>query len=62
MFKIYFSIFILISMLTGCASVPSFKNESVSTPSKKGVAITSMMAQGITPLKILMLFQMQRLK
>ena len=36
MFKIYFSIFILISMLTGCASVPSFKNESVSTPSKKG--------------------------
>ena len=26
----------LISMLTGCASVPSFKNESVSTPSKKG--------------------------
>lgn len=23
-------------MLTGCASVPSFKNESVSTPSKKG--------------------------
>lgn len=36
MFKIYFSIFILISILTGCASVPSFKNESVSTPSKKG--------------------------
>ena len=36
MFKIYFSIFILISMLTGCASVPSFKNESISTPSKKG--------------------------
>ena len=36
MFKIYFSILILISMLTGCASVPSFKNESVSTPSKKG--------------------------
>jgi rare lipoprotein A len=36
MFKIYFSIFMLISMLTGCASVPSFKNESVSTPSKKG--------------------------
>ena len=36
MFKIYFSIFILISMLTGCASVPSFKNESVTTPSKKG--------------------------
>lgn len=23
-------------MLTGCASVPSFKNESISTPSKKG--------------------------
>ena len=36
MFKIYFSIFMLISMLTGCASVPSFKNESVTTPSKKG--------------------------
>ena len=36
MFKIYFSILILISMLTGCASVPSLKNESVSTPSKKG--------------------------
>ena len=36
MFKIYFSIFILISMLTGCASVPSFKNEGVTTPSKKG--------------------------
>ena len=36
MFKIYFSIFMLISMLAGCASVPSFKNESVSTPSKKG--------------------------
>ena len=36
MFKICFFIFILISILTGCASVPSFKNESVSTPSKKG--------------------------
>jgi rare lipoprotein A len=36
MFKICFFIFILISMLTGCASAPSFKNESVTTPSKKG--------------------------
>ena len=36
MFKIFFFIFILISILTGCASVPSFKNESVTTPSKKG--------------------------
>jgi len=36
MFKICFFIFILISILTGCASVPSFKNESVTTPSKKG--------------------------
>ena len=36
MFKICFFIFILISILTGCASVPSFKNDSVTTPSKKG--------------------------
>ncbi len=36
MFRIYLSILILLSMLTGCASVPSFKNEGVTTPSKKG--------------------------
>ena len=36
MFRIYFLILILLSMLTGCASVPSFKNEGVTTPSKKG--------------------------
>ena len=36
MFRIYFLTLILLSMLTGCASVPSFKNEGVTTPSKKG--------------------------
>ena len=36
MFRIYFLALILLSMLTGCASVPSFKNEGVTTPSKKG--------------------------
>ena len=36
MFRIYLSILILLSMLTGCASVPSFKNEGVTAPSKKG--------------------------
>ena len=36
MFRIYLSILVLLSMLTGCASVPSFKNEGVTTPSKKG--------------------------
>jgi rare lipoprotein A len=36
MFRIYLSILILLSMLTGCASVPSFKNEGVTTPVKKG--------------------------
>jgi rare lipoprotein A len=36
MFRIYLSILILLSMLTGCASGPSFKNEGVSTPAKKG--------------------------
>ena len=36
MFRIYFLTLILLSMLTGCASVPSFKNEGVATPSKKG--------------------------
>lgn len=36
MFRIYLSILILLSILTGCASVPSFKNEGVTTPSKKG--------------------------
>jgi rare lipoprotein A len=36
MFRIYLSILMLLSMLTGCASVPSFKNEGVTTPSKKG--------------------------
>ena len=36
MFRIYFLTLILLSMLTGCASVPSFKNEGITTPSKKG--------------------------
>ena len=36
MFRIYLSILIFLSMLTGCASAPSFKNEGVTTPSKKG--------------------------
>jgi rare lipoprotein A len=36
MSRIYFLAFILLLMLTGCASVPSFKNEGVTTPSKKG--------------------------
>jgi rare lipoprotein A len=36
MFRIYLSILILLSILTGCASGPSFKNEGVSTPAKKG--------------------------
>ena len=36
MFRIYLSILIFLSMLTGCASGPSFKNEGVSTPEKKG--------------------------
>jgi rare lipoprotein A len=36
MFRIYFLALILLSILTGCASVPSFKNEGVTTPSKKG--------------------------
>ncbi|MEY3910366.1 MAG: Rare lipoprotein [Pseudomonadota bacterium] len=35
MFK-NFSVLILISILTGCASVPSFKKETVAMPSKKG--------------------------
>ena len=36
MFRIYFLALIFLSMLTGCASAPSFKNEGVTTPSKKG--------------------------
>ena len=36
MFRIYFLALILLSILTGCTSVPSFKNEGVTTPSKKG--------------------------
>jgi len=36
MFRIYFLALILFSILTGCASGPSFKNESITTPSKKG--------------------------
>jgi rare lipoprotein A len=36
MFRIYFSILIFISILTGCASVPSFKKEGVTSPTKKG--------------------------
>jgi rare lipoprotein A len=36
MFRIYFLTLILLSMLTGCASAPSFKNEGITTPSKKG--------------------------
>ena len=33
---VYFLILLLLSMLTGCASGPSLKNESVSVPPKKG--------------------------
>jgi len=36
MFRIYFLALILFSILTGCASGPSFKNEGGTTPSKKG--------------------------
>lgn len=36
MFRVYFLILLLLSMLTGCASGPSLKNESVSVPPKKG--------------------------
>jgi rare lipoprotein A len=35
MVRIYFLAFIILSILTGCANVPSFKNEGVATPSKK---------------------------
>ena len=38
MFRVNFLGFLLLSLLTGCASVPSFKNDSVSSPSKKGGA------------------------
>jgi len=36
MTRVYFLILLLLSMLTGCASGPSLKNESVSVPPKKG--------------------------
>lgn len=36
MLRIYFLAFMMLSILTGCASVPSFKNEGVTSPSKKG--------------------------
>ena len=36
MLRIYFLAFMVLSILTGCASVPSFKNEGVTSPSKKG--------------------------
>ena len=36
MFRIYFLALMLLSILTGCASVPSFKNEGITSPSKKG--------------------------
>ena len=36
MSRVYFLILLLLSMLTGCASGPSLKNESVSVPPKKG--------------------------
>ena len=36
MFRVYFLGFLLLSLLTGCASGPSFKNDSVPAPSKKG--------------------------
>ena len=36
MLRIYFLAFMMLSILTGCASVPSSKNEGVTSPSKKG--------------------------
>ena len=36
MSRVYFLILLLLSMLTGCASGPSLKNESISVPPKKG--------------------------
>ncbi len=36
MFRVYFLAFLLLSLLTACASGPSFKNDSVPAPSKKG--------------------------
>ena len=36
MFRVYFLGFFLLSLLTGCASGPSFKNDSVPASSKKG--------------------------
>ena len=36
MLRIYFLAFMMLSILSGCASVPSFKNEGVTSPSKKG--------------------------
>ncbi len=36
MFRVYFLGFLLLSLLIGCASGPSFKNDSVPAPSKKG--------------------------
>jgi rare lipoprotein A len=36
MFRVYFLGFLFLSLLTGCASVPSFKNDSLPVPLKKG--------------------------
>ncbi len=36
MLRIYFLAFMMLSILTGCASAPSLKNEGVTSPSKKG--------------------------
>ena len=36
MFRFYFLGFLFLSLLTGCASVPSFKNDSLPVPLKKG--------------------------
>ena len=36
MFRVYFLGFLFLSLLTGCANVPSFKNDSLPVPLKKG--------------------------
>ena len=36
MFRVYFLGFLILSLLTGCASGPSFKNDGLPAPSKKG--------------------------
>jgi hypothetical protein len=55
-------VLILISILAGCASGPSFKKETASVPLKKGGGYYLDDGPGITRLKILMRFLMQRLK